>query len=283
MIDVHIHTNKSDGEYMPTDVIKIAKNNGVKVLSITDHDTFEAINEIKQNIDKLEVELIPGVELSAKDNNKEVHILGYYFDHTNQELKDFCNKSVEKRNKRNEEYIKQFNSLGVNISYQDILKNTTSRVISKLHFANILYKKGYTTYFREAFKKYFNKKVFKDIKADFPSVESAIKVIRQAGGIPVLAHPKILNLNCEVLENKIKEWVGYGLGGIECYYTGHTNSDVHKFLNIANKYNLAITGGTDYHGPIVSPVVKLGTGMKNNVCLHDYELIIKMKQKCKSY
>ena len=161
---------------------------------------------------------------------------------------------------------------------EEIQNSTDSRVISKIHFANCLLKRKNTTYFREAFKKYFNKKEFKCIKGEFPSVKECIKNIKKAGGVAVLAHPKILNHNQQVLEEKIKEYKSFGLDGVECYYTGHTNSEMREYCNLANKYDLFVTGGTDYHGPVVSPVVKLGRGLKDNVHITDYSIIENMRK-----
>ena len=279
MIDLHVHTNRSDGELEPKEIIQLAKKEGVKVIAITDHDTTDALVEAREECVRNNIEFIPGIELSSIDNGKEVHILGYYIDETSREFKEFCDKSLEKRNKRNEKYIELLNSLNVNVSIDDIKQVTKSRVISKIHFADCLLKKKYTTYFREAFKKYFNKKNFKDIKAEFPSVEDCIKNIKNAGGIAVLAHPKILNYNSEVLESKIKEYKGYGLSGIECYYTGHSNSEVSLYKELSQKYDLITTGGTDYHGPKVSPVVKIGRGVKGNVNVTDYCMVEDMIDK----
>ena len=242
MIDLHVHTNKSDGEYAPLKIVKMAKDNNVDVLAITDHDTVDGVLQVSEYAKQLQMELIPGIEISAKDNQKEVHILGYYIDYNSRELKEFCNKNVEQRNIRNRKYVEMFNELGVNITYDEVAQNAKTMVVSKIHFADLLLKKGYTTYFREAFKKYFNKKSFKDIKADSASVIEAIDIIKKAGGIPVLAHPKVLNWSQEVLEDKINMWSEAGLEGIECFYTGHTNSEQKQYLQIAKKYNLVVTG-----------------------------------------
>lgn len=277
MIDLHVHTHMSDGEYAPSEIINLAKKEGVRVVSITDHDTLEGIQEAKTEGEKQGIEIVPGVELSSLDNGKEVHVLGYYIDPNNKDIKELCSYNVRKRNERNNKYIELLNSMNVDISIEDVKKTTPSNVISKLHFAQCLLQKKYTTYFREAFKKYFTKKNFKDVRPDYPSVSETIKHIKNAGGIAVLAHPQILNLRYEVLEEKIREWKNAGLDGIECYYTGHTNIQVKKYNELANKYDLIVTAGTDYHGPTISPVVKLGRGMKDNVHITDYSLIDNMK------
>ena len=273
MIDLHVHTTMSDGEFTPKEIITLAKKEGIKVIAITDHDTIDGISQAREECIKNGIEFIPGIELSAIDNGKEVHVLGYYIDEKNIEFNDFCNKSIQKRNERNIKFVDLLNRLNVDISMEEIQNSTDSRVISKIHFADCLLKRKNTTYFREAFKKYFNKKEFKCIKGEFPSVEECIKNIKKAGGVAVLAHPKILNHNQQVLEEKIKEYKSFGLDGVECYYTGHTNSEMREYCNLANKYDLFVTGGTDYHGPVVSPVVKLGRGLKDNVHITDYSII----------
>ena len=278
MIDLHVHTTMSDGEFTPKEIITLAKKEGIKVIAITDHDTIDGISQAREECIKNGIEFIPGIELSAIDNGKEVHVLGYYIDEKNIEFNDFCNKSIQKRNERNIKFVDLLNRLNVDISMEEIQNSTDSRVISKIHFADCLLKRKNTTYFREAFKKYFNKKEFKCIKGEFPSVEECIKNIKKAGGVAVLAHPKILNHNQQVLEEKIKEYKSFGLDGVECYYTGHTNSEMREYCNLANKYDLFVTGGTDYHGPVVSPVVKLGRGLKDNVHITDYSIIENMRK-----
>lgn len=278
MIDLHVHTTMSDGELTPKEIITLAKKEGIKVIAITDHDTIDGISQAREECIKNGIEFIPGIELSAIDNGKEVHVLGYYIDEKNIEFNDFCNKSIQKRNERNIKFVDLLNRLNVDISMEEIQNSTDSRVISKIHFADCLLKRKNTTYFREAFKKYFNKKEFKCIKGEFPSVEECIKNIKKAGGVAVLAHPKILNHNQQVLEEKIKEYKSFGLDGVECYYTGHTNSEMREYCNLANKYDLFVTGGTDYHGPVVSPVVKLGRGLKDNVHITDYSIIENMRK-----
>lgn len=278
MIDLHVHTTMSDGELTPKEIITLAKKEGIKVIAITDHDTIDGISQAREECIKNGIEFIPGIELSAIDNGKEVHVLGYYIDEKNIEFNEFCNKSIQKRNERNIKFVDLLNRLNVDISMEEIQNSTDSRVISKIHFADCLLKRKNTTYFREAFKKYFNKKEFKCIKGEFPSVEECIKNIKKAGGVAVLAHPKILNHNQQVLEEKIKEYKSFGLDGVECYYTGHTNSEMREYCNLANKYDLFVTGGTDYHGPVVSPVVKLGRGLKDNVHITDYSIIENMRK-----
>lgn len=265
MIDFHCHTTASDGEYTPTEIVKFAKDLGVHTLAITDHDTIDGLEEAIIAGKNYGVEIIPGVELNVEVPKGQMHILGYYIDYDDEQFKEEMRLLREDRNNRNMKYIEEFNKIGINMSFEDIKRYAAGKVVGKPHFARYLLEHGYVSSIEEAFKKYINTPEFKKIKRKIIPVEHAIKIIKDAGGIVVLAHPVTLKLSDEELEFKIKELKKLGLDGVECYNSIHTLEDINKLSEIAFENDLLITAGSDFHGPVVKPNIHLGTGKNNNV------------------
>ncbi len=265
MIDFHCHTTASDGEYTPTEIVKLAKEQGIHTLAITDHDTVDGLEEAVKAGQKYGVEIIPGVELNVEVPKGQMHILGYYIDYNSESFQKEMKAMQEDRNNRNKGYIEEFNKIGINMTMEDIKKYAPGNVIGKPHFARYLLEHGYVSNIEEAFQKYIKTPNFKKIKRKVIPVEQAIKIIKDAGGIVVIAHPITLKLSDEELEAKIKELKEIGIDGVECYNSIHTEDDINKLTKIAFENDLLITAGSDFHGPVVKPNIHLGTGKNNNV------------------
>ena len=264
MIDLHVHTSASDGQYDVHEIIEIAYQNGIDTLAIVDHDTVKVVDEAIKLGKENNITVIPGIEVSATYEHT-MHILGYFVDIHNQNFLETLQLLENSRNNRNDRYINQFHNMGIDISIDDVRKYATGSIIGKPHFAKALLEKGYINDYLEAFTKYFSLEEFKSIRRDGLSPEDVIKLIRNAGGIPVLAHPKSLKLEGEDLEKKILELKGYGLMGIECFYSYNSNEQMKNSIEIAKRNKLLITGGTDFHGEMMDSTLKMGTGINNNV------------------
>ena len=277
MIDLHVHTTASDGEYSPSEVIQLAKDNNVTTIAITDHDTTEGIEEALEAGKKLGIEVIPGIELNAKVEKGKMHIVGYFI---NINDKDFL-KSMEDlkkdRKERNKKFIEEFNKKGIHITLEQVKKYVIGNVVGKPHFARTLYDNGYITNIKEAYSNYFNVEPFNKIKRKGITPKEAIQMIKDAGGIAVIAHPVTLKLEDEELKNKIKELKEYGLDGVECYNNIHTTEDIEKLKKIARENNLLITAGSDFHGPITTPNVEIGKGKNNNIISDVPDMVEKIK------
>lgn len=264
IIDLHTHTNYSDGDLSPNELIKLAIDNNVGTLGITDHDTICGIKEINRD-DSLIIDsginIINGIELSAKTQKGRMHILGYDFDVNDKDLNDKMNELKKNSiysvmaiiNQLKIDYGIAFDSLDIN----ELFSNLGN--IGRPHVAKLLIKYGYVKDVKEAFNKYLTDayKKTKILNKGIPYKE-CISLIKKADGISVLAHPNQLLLNDEELEEKIKEMISVGLDGIEVYHSGHSKEETKKYLEIANKYNLLISGGSDYHGKSVKPDVDIG-------------------------
>lgn len=278
IIDMHTHTSYSDGELSPTKLIKKAINSNIGVLSITDHDTLDGIKKVDKNsslITSSGIKIINGIELSAKVPTGRMHILGYDFDLNNESLNK---KMVElKDNSINAvlsimEQIKK--DYGIRFSYEDIKKLVNAKHnLGRPDIARLCVKYGYASTVQEAFDKYLidaHKKIQNRSKG-LP-YEECISLIKESNGIPVLAHPKTLELSDKEFLTLIKDMIFHGLKGIEVFHSTHTKEEMEYYLEIANRFNLLISGGSDYHGPVVKPDIKLGTG-KDNIKIKSLSLI----------
>lgn len=270
--DFHIHTINSDGEEDTLSIIDKLKEKGIKYFSITDHDSIESVTDLK-NIDLDGMVYLKGVEMSSiLDNEYKMHILGYNFDENNQELKDLCNKLKNNRIKRFLEivdYVKEKFDLSFrDEDIQNIIKNIL--IPGRPHLASLMVKYGYVLSVPEAFDSYL-----KGVKTETSHREDAkvvIETIHNAGGVAIWAHPKKVekkyNIDLEVL---IPRLIEIGLDGIEIGNSLHSLDDYKRYLNIAKKYNLLISAGSDYHVPVVKPKVKLGIIFDQD---YDYEVDI---------
>lgn len=257
MIDLHTHSIYSDGTFSPNELIEEAHKKGIKAIAITDHDTIEGISYAKEKAKKLNVELINGIEFSADYKGIEIHILGYFLDISNKNLLNLLKDLEKTRNKRNLELIKKLNDIGLNITLDYVKSLSGSGLITKAHFANALVKKGYVNTRNDAFNIYLGKGKPAYVKRVLICYKEAIKFILDAKGIPVLAHPMTYKLTKNDLNIAIEDLKDANLCGIECYYPSNNLEETKFLLELAKKYNLKVTAGSDFHGNN-RPNVKLG-------------------------
>ena len=257
-IDLHVHTTASDGQYTPTEIISKAKALGLEKIAITDHDTVDGIAEAKLAASELGVEFIPGIEVSTQDT-EEVHILGLNIDYENPELVETCRVYAESRAKRAEKICEYLGTKRIKVLLEDVQKIAGDGVIGRPHFAQYLQEQGHVKSCDEAFRKYLNTKEFnKYTERKKPTPEEAIALIHKAGGKAFLAHPGVLKMGWKEVELLIERLKAVGLDGIECYYSRHTKPQIERFLELAEKYDLQVSAGSDFHGEKIKPDIKLG-------------------------
>lgn len=279
LIDLHTHTCYSDGDMMPDELLKEAIKNNIKTISITDHDTIQGLQALTYDY-KDSINLIPGIELSAKVNHGRMHILGYGIDIYNEELNE---KTKElKTNSINSvlsvmEQIKR--DYGIIFTYDEIkeLVNTVGNV-GRPNLAKLCIKNEYAKTVQEAFDKYLIP-AYEKIRTKNKGLQpkQCIELIIKSGGIPILAHPKSLELNDKEFLIVLKELISYGLCGIEAYHSSFSKEDTKKYLTIAHDLNLLISGGTDYHGKSVKPDIELGTGKNKNLKIKKLSILEEIK------
>ncbi len=264
--DLHLHTVFSDGTYTPEELISASKKAGLSAIAVVDHDTVKGIDPAIAAADKQDIEVLPGIELSAEYEGAEVHILGYLIDYKDDSLVKRLEELRKNRIERIYRIIEKLKGIGIELNPESVFSISGEGTVGRLHVARALVKEKKAGSILEAFQKYIGDKCpayclgFK-----FSPIE-AIRLIRESKGIPVLAHPYIFR-NDEFLP-KFIEW---GIRGVEVYYPEHSQSMVNYYLGIAREHNLLVTGGSDCHGK-AKPEVKIG-GIKI-----PYELVEKLKE-----
>ncbi len=279
LIDMHIHTTYSDGEYTPDEVINMAINKNVKVMAITDHDTVRGIKSVDKN-KYPNIKIINGIELSAKVDIGQMHILGYDIDIYDKELTKKLDGLMDNKINFVLSIIEQIKrDYDIRFSYEDI-KNliNADHIIGRPDIAILCMKYGHSKTMQEAFDKYLNPAKEKiNHVAKGLSYYECLNLVLNSNGIPVLAHPKSLKLSEKEFLVVLKDLINNGLMGIEVYHSSHTNEEMKYYLEIANKFNLLISGGSDFHGPIAKPNIELGTGRNNNIHIKSLTLLNKIK------
>jgi hypothetical protein len=248
LIDLHTHSNASDGSLAPGELVTYALQKGAAAIALTDHDTVAGLSEALRVAEASHFELVPGLEISAAYTGGGMHILGYFIDHDDPFLQQELEHLQEARRERNPKIIVRLQELGIPITYDQVLSLSGGQ-IGRPHIAQAMLQIGAVQSLDEAFKHYLTKGAPAYVeKFRFPP-DRAISLIRQAGGIPVLAHP--FTLNCTTREQLIRllqELKEQGLQGLECLYSEHTSEQTGEYLALAEKLDLLVTGGSDFHG-----------------------------------
>ena len=259
-IDLHIHTTESDGSLTPSQVVHYAKEKGLKAIAITDHDTIHGNEEaIKEGISE-GVEVIPGVEISVDYSPGTMHMLGYFITTEDPILNEKLTLLQDSRADRNPRIIEKLNKLGLSLTYDEVVQVSGGGQVGRPHMAQVLMEKGYIKSIKEAFDKYLGKGAPAYLDKFRLGAEEAIAMITNAGGIPVLAHPSTLYCkSSDELDALVKKLVNQGLQGLEVYYSEHDERKTSSYKLLAKRYNLAITGGSDFHGKNIKGI-DLGTG-----------------------
>ena len=263
-VDLHVHSNVSDGTKSPREVVKHASDVGVAVMALTDHDTVAGIDEAAAAANEYGVCLVPGIEISAGYRDRDVHILGYFVDTKSSEFLDILEKAWEKREERNIKIVEKFRKFDIALDIEAIKKYSGSSVITRAHFARWLVENGYCRSNSEVFEKYLGNDGPCYVPRDYMTRETAVKAILKAGGIPVLAHPMLYGLNSKEVDMLVKELKEMGLKGIETYYSSNMGMDEQIARGLADKYGLIMTGGSDYHGDN-KPGLEIGTGRSDTL------------------
>ena len=257
-IDLHTHSTFSDGTFTPSQLVKYAEEKGLKAFALTDHDTTEGIKEAKSI--ETNVEVISGVEISTRYDKKEIHIVGLYVNENDADLNKQLKYYREKRVTRNFEILEKLNSLGVDITIDDVKESCTGDVISRAHIAKALVSKGFVGSYTEAFDRYLGDNKCAYVPRETLNYEESMELITKAGGVPVLAHPLLYKMSDNNLENMMVKLRQKGLKAVEVYYSTHSNSDTQHIMAMANRVGLIYSGGSDFHGA-TKPKIDMGTGM----------------------
>lgn len=274
MIDLHVHSTHSDGTKTPSELLNLAKEKHINIFAITDHEDIEGSKKLMK-LPHEGITIYSGVELNAKVDKGQMHILGYNIDLHNQKLNNRLRELKDNSKHNIMLYINQLKEdYNIELPIEDVNKilNREGNIGRPL-LALLLIKYGYVNSVSEAFDKYLGDEKVRQHKI-WITKEECIKLILDAGGIPVLAHPFTLKLNNEELKQELEYLISIGLKGIEIIHSQGTEENRNYYKEIATEFNLITTGGTDYHGPEVKPNVELGTGINNNVSLTEKDITL---------
>lgn len=250
MIDLHLHSLCSDGEFTPSDVVKRAKHENISVLSLTDHDSISGITEARKTATQLGMYCISGVELEASTDitrSRYIHILGYNFSRYDL-LNDYLNMLKDERVSLIKQYINLLNNLGYDTTFDEVSSLTPGEHLTVYHIAKLLSKKGFLD-FSTAKKMFLNPDGKYYIPRHFYNEDFIINLILDSGGIPVLAHPCRLRQKGVELDEYVSSLCLKGLKGIEVYYSSHSKAEIEFYKFLAEKHHLLMTAGSDWHSP----------------------------------
>jgi predicted metal-dependent phosphoesterase TrpH len=242
-IDLHMHTNRSDGVLTPAELLERVRASGVRAFAVTDHDTLDGYRAVLELLQPDDPELISGVELSVDCYGEDLHLLGYLFDPDHEGLNSELRRFQEERNRRGRLMVQKLEQLGLDVPYDEVLREAGGSAIGRPHVAEAMVRVGAVSGFDEAFRKYIGN----DGPAYVPKVkltpDQAIDLVHGAGGVAVLAHPGINGMY-----RYVEELAGMKLDGIEVYHYSHSGHQVKQFKDLARRYHLLQSGGSDFHG-----------------------------------
>jgi 3',5'-nucleoside bisphosphate phosphatase len=278
-IDLHIHSTASDGTLSPREILTMARRLNLGAISITDHDTIDGTKQALAIGIPPSLKFLTGIEISANPPSSftfpgSFHILGYGININDPELNQTLVRLQEARKNRNPRIIELLNRMGFELTLNEIRKDSGECQLGRPHIAKQMVKKGFVQSVSGAFDNYLATGKPAYVEKYRVDCDRALEVIRNAGGLPVLAHPVLLDIKDEVLEKLIVCLKERGLKGIEAYYPEQSPDLTARYTRIADRHGLLITGGTDFHGSI-KPEIKMGSGRGNfSVPYELYEKLI---------
>lgn len=259
IVDLHTHSNKSDGSLSPSELVRLAARKGLSAIALTDHDTTDGIDEAMDAAFKEGIELIPGIEFSTEYEGRDIHIVGLYIDHNSEYFKRRLVNFVNGRLIRNREMCRRLTEHGMPVTYEELVFEYPDCVITRSHFADYLFQHGYVKSRKEAFDRYIGDRCPCFVPRKKITPMRAVEIILKAGGFPVLAHPVLYGMGMARLEQLVARLKKMGLQGIEAIYSTYTAADERDMRRLAEKYELCISGGSDFHGK-AKPGLELATG-----------------------
>lgn len=273
-IDLHVHSTRSDGTYTPTQLVDYAMEKGLAAFALTDHDTIDGLEEAISYAEGLRAkqteagaqapsspvpEVIPGIEFSSEYQGQDIHIVGLYIDYHNKAFAAKLQEFVDSRTLRNQKMCRLLQEAGMDITYDALLQKFPDSVITRAHYAKYMLNHGYITSMKEAFDRYVGDHAPCYVPREKVTPKQAVELILEAGGIPILAHPILYHMGKERLDNLVSELKEAGLTGIEAIYSTYNAHEEREIRELAAKYDLCISGGSDFHGSN-KPGLDLGTG-----------------------
>lgn len=248
-VDLHTHSSASDGLYSPAALIDLALRSGISALAVTDHDSVDGLGEAETHAAAKGLTFVPGVEFSIDYPRGTFHLVGLCVDFRNRALAGALSELRKKRDSRGRRIVEDLRRSGVDISLEEVLDLAAGAALGKPHFARVMVRRGYGSSVQDIFRRYMTRGKPGDVEKEKVTFDTAVGIIKNAGGVPVLPHPASLEFdNLEDFEVALKNLVARGLEGLECYAGMHTPEEAAGYLRIARAHGLLVTGGSDFHG-----------------------------------
>ena len=279
MVDLHVHSNCSDGSFTPGELVEYALNHDISAFALTDHDTVAGLDEAiayarelsgnicEKNPEGKTVEVVPGIEFSTEYEGRDIHIVGLFIDYKCDTFITHLTEFVASRDTRNEKMCTLLREHGVNITYEGLQAQFPDAVITRAHYARFLLENGYVKSMNEAFDRYVGDHAPCFLPREKITPVQAVELILSVGGVPVLAHPVLYGMGSARLEKLVSALADAGLVAIEAIYSSYTNADTQEMQTLARRYGLLVSGGSDFHGSN-KPGLSFGTGY-GSLYLHE--------------
>lgn len=264
-VDLHTHSDKSDGSLVPAELVDYAIAKGLAAVALTDHDTIDGLDEAVAHARALmqagqpSIEVIPGIEFSTKYEEKDVHVVGLYIAYDSPAFQAKLREFVDSRINRNIKMCRNLLEAGIDITYEKLQARNPDAVITRAHYASYLFENGYVKSRQDAFAIYLGDHTKYSVPREKVTPVQAVSLILQAGGVPILAHPPLYHMENDQLDKLVSDLKAAGLMGIEALYSSYTQQDERDMRRLADKYDLLLSGGSDFHG-VNKPGLDLGTG-----------------------
>lgn len=258
-VDLHVHSNASDGTLTPSEVVHLALQKNLAAIALSDHDTVKGVPEAISAAEGTTLEVISATELSCYYQNVEIHVLGLFVDYKDADFQAKLEELEQERMQRNLDMIALFQRDNISITLEELQAGNPRSVITRAHFARVLVEKGYCKDKNAAFDRYVGVGCPYYLPKPQITPELSLPLITKAGGIPILAHPMLYKLGYRQVEELIQYLIPLGLKGIEAYHSSNNISQSDKLRSLALKYHLVVSGGSDFHGAN-KPDIELGTG-----------------------
>ena len=267
-VDLHCHTTASDGTFTPGELVEEARRRGLAAIAVTDHDSVAGIDEATARGAQIDVEVVPGLELSTDVDNGEVHILGYFINPKDRELLALLESQRESREERVRKMLDRLSDLGVQLSMDEVRRASDGGALGRPHVAQALIRAGQVGSWDEAFSRYIGRHAPAYVRRSKLSPHDAVRAILAAGGVPVLAHPGLSGH-----DDMIPSLTEAGLAGIEAVYPDHSEEQRMRYARLARQYGLIVTAGSDCHGP------KSSSGVRVGIARTGYNVVHQLREK----
>lgn len=267
MVDLHVHSNKSDGTFTPSELVTMAIQKNLTALALTDHDTTDGLAELTHAAQGKPLEVVPGIELSTEYEGKDIHIVGLFIDPEQPDFKAHLKSFVESRDARNRKMCANLQEAGIPISYEALQEANPGSVITRAHYGTWLLEHGVVSSVADAFSKYLGDHTPYFVPREKVTPQQAVSLIQKAGGLAILAHPILYRMSRERLDILVRCLKEVGLTGIEAIYATYNSREENQIRQLASKYDLLLSGGSDFHG-FAKPKLELGTGY-GHLCVPD--------------